>query len=141
MKALTVWQPWATFIVDGIKLYETRHWPTDYRGELAIHAAKRWVVDQQITLAALCDRFPRDIGAEYARKKLPFGCVLAIVELVNVHRVENIRDEIESMELRLGNYAEGRFAWEMKLLRLPPNPIPVRGQQGLWEWNPKGEWR
>ena len=38
MKVLTVKQPWATLIVEGIKKYEFRSWKTKYRGEVLIHA-------------------------------------------------------------------------------------------------------
>lgn len=40
MKALSLWQPWATLIAIGAKQYETRGWSTPYRGPLIIHAAK-----------------------------------------------------------------------------------------------------
>ena len=43
MKALSLWQPHAQAIAAGLKPYETRHWPTRYRGPIAIHAAKRRV--------------------------------------------------------------------------------------------------
>ena len=41
MKALTIWQPWASLLVSGQKKYETRSWATAYRGPIAIHAAMR----------------------------------------------------------------------------------------------------
>src|ERR1700694_3122793 len=41
MKALSLWQPWASLIAMGLKEFETRHWATSYRGPLVIHAAKR----------------------------------------------------------------------------------------------------
>lgn len=41
MKAITIWQPWASLIMLGKKTIETRSWATSYRGPLAIHAAKR----------------------------------------------------------------------------------------------------
>ena len=41
MKAITLWQPWASLIAVGAKTIETRGWATNYRGPLAIHAAKR----------------------------------------------------------------------------------------------------
>jgi len=43
MKALSLWQPWASAIALGSKRIETRGWATSYRGPLAIHAAKRCV--------------------------------------------------------------------------------------------------
>lgn len=39
MKALTLWQPWASLVALGVKTIETRSWSTGYRGPLAIHAA------------------------------------------------------------------------------------------------------
>ena len=43
MKALTVWEPWASLMACGRKNIETRSWPTNYRGPLLICAAKRKV--------------------------------------------------------------------------------------------------
>lgn len=40
MKAITLHQPWASLIALGVKTIETRAWSTNYRGPLAIHAAK-----------------------------------------------------------------------------------------------------
>lgn len=39
MKAITLWQPWASLLAHGAKKYETRSWATKYRGPIAIHAA------------------------------------------------------------------------------------------------------
>jgi hypothetical protein len=41
VKALTLWQPWASLVALGVKSIETRSWSTSYRGPLAVHAAKR----------------------------------------------------------------------------------------------------
>lgn len=40
MRALTVWQPWASLIAECVKTIETRSKPTHYRGPLLIHAGK-----------------------------------------------------------------------------------------------------
>ena len=40
MKTLTINQPFATLIVEGLKEYEFRTWKTNYRGEILIHAGK-----------------------------------------------------------------------------------------------------
>ncbi|MFT9078078.1 hypothetical protein [Ethanoligenens sp.] len=39
MKAITIWQPWASLLACGAKKYETRGRVTRYRGPIAIHAA------------------------------------------------------------------------------------------------------
>lgn len=131
MKALTLTQPWATLVALGHKRYETRSWGTEYRGELAIHAAKT---------------FPphaRDLatGAAAVRKllagaPLPLGVVLCVVRLVNVfpaHRVP-----VDEVEFMLGDYSKGRFAWQLELVEVFDQPIPARGALGLWEWKGVG---
>lgn len=40
MKAITILQPWANLIACGAKKIETRSWATQYKGQIAIHAAK-----------------------------------------------------------------------------------------------------
>ena len=41
MKALTIWQPWATLIMAGAKPYEWRTWP-----------APKWIQGQRIVIHA-----------------------------------------------------------------------------------------
>lgn len=53
MKALTLWNPWAMLVAVLLKRFETRSWYTEYRGPLAIHAAKSFPRDCK--LAALSD--------------------------------------------------------------------------------------
>lgn len=45
MKALSLWNPWASLMAVVAKKIETRSWPTSYRGATAIHAAKKWDSD------------------------------------------------------------------------------------------------
>lgn len=39
MKALTIKQPWASLIVEGIKDIENRTWKTNYRGRIYVHSS------------------------------------------------------------------------------------------------------
>jgi len=48
MKAITLYQPWATLVALGKKKIETRSWKTDYRGPLAIHVAKKFTGEQRM---------------------------------------------------------------------------------------------
>jgi len=132
MKAITLWEPWATFIALGHKKYETRHWQTRWRGNIAIHAARRWKPDQIREFNRLREQFTE--LSEYTIDDLSFGCVVAACRLVDIHRTDDIRDDLSYLERCVGNYDYGRYAWEMEIVRLPPEPIPARGQQGIWEW-------
>jgi hypothetical protein len=102
MKALTLWQPWATLIANGTKTIETRSWSTSYRGPLAIHAAAaippgmdgpagmigRFSMDRERRGQPwyLLDRdWPgRDRGAYQYPIHLPLGAVVATCRLVDV---------------------------------------------------------
>lgn len=41
MKTITVKQPWASLIVEGIKDIENRTWKTNFRGRVLVHAAAK----------------------------------------------------------------------------------------------------
>src|ERR1700686_4960464 len=45
MKAISLWQPWASLWCSTRKVHETRRWPTSHHGWLAVHAAKKLVSD------------------------------------------------------------------------------------------------
>lgn len=131
-KAISLWQPYATAIVAGLKTYETRSWRTCYRGELAIHAAKKWGRDEQDILAFLMRKHPQ--LTQLWASTFPLGKVLGIVELVDICRTEAVRDGIPPLERALGNYANNRFAWQLNLIERFEEPIPATGRQGFWNW-------
>ncbi len=139
MKAITLWQPWATFIADGLKCFETRSWETRYRGRLAIHAANRWDKEQERIFLHLRDMYPVSLikYPEYhLRDFFPLGCMIAITELTAILPTEFIPDLLSPLERSLGNYDAGRFAWELRLVEKLAAPIRTAGRQGLWEWEP-----
>jgi len=41
MKALTIKQPWAQLIIEGLKDIENRTWQTKFRGRVYVHAAQK----------------------------------------------------------------------------------------------------
>jgi activating signal cointegrator 1 len=134
--ALTIWQPWATLIALGAKKFETRGWQTSYRGPIGIHAAKKWDKETRghcVLLRAYLEPFGVDPLA------LPRGCMVAVAELTDIWPTEELRPRLEAsgqhQEIALGNYAPGRFGWRLQEIRPFPEPIPVRGAQGLWWWN------
>ncbi|MGE6260893.1 ASCH domain-containing protein [Heyndrickxia sporothermodurans] len=146
MKAITIKQPWATLIALGEKKFETRSWQTKYRGPLAIHAGKSVDVgafDEVAILSTLCRYGIRSY------KDLPTGVVIATGKLVECHKVHidyyPLYDEekagtengllIEGDEYWFGDYAEGRYAWELANVEVLAEPIPAKGQLSLWEWS------
>ena len=154
MKALTLWQPWASLVALEEKRIETRCWATKYRGELAIHSAAnlppKWLgasrheVSFRDELADIfnCRRDRDDrmgLHVDEAIKKLPYGKILCIVELVNIEETAYITpDDLPLREKLFGNYEPGRYAWYLKMIRTLPVPIPARGNRLLWNWDENG---
>ncbi len=131
MKAITIHQPWASLIASGAKRYETRGWKTNHRGRIAIHASKVWSNDHQAFVDDLNDKFPNLTIPE----ALPLGALICVCDLVDCVPVEQIRDQLSPQELELGDYSDGRYAWELKVVKVAPEPIPMGGKQGVWTWH------
>jgi activating signal cointegrator 1 len=158
MKAITVYQPWASLIAIEAKQYETRSWKTNYRGMIAIHAALK-PFDTRSWLDRELHSFAEALKLSdiYSFDKLPYGCIVATAELVECYmmydnidngiyiaRTQPIKHEgdypfteiekISEREQYFGDWREGRYAWEFGNMTQLPKPIPAKGKQGLWNW-------
>jgi hypothetical protein len=102
MKAITIWQPWATLIELGVKRIETRSWATKYRGPIAIHAAARMPASGMVGdyyvrgfgrtgLALEGPGLPKFRSAPRLQGHLiPRGAVVAIADLVGCIPTERL---------------------------------------------------
>lgn len=103
MKAISLWQPWASLIACGAKPYETRSWapPRDLIGQtIAIHAAKK--IDKGAAQFAeelmygqhavggfdLADKLeasmgdvPDELQGCFGQALMPIGCIVATARL------------------------------------------------------------
>lgn len=143
MKAITLWQPWASLMACGAKKYETRSWPapkTLKHGELvAIHAAARPVRLEELSdefISAWCNSLSYPPGISILGLTMePRGAVLAIAEFLGCFRAEEKLDEVTVDELMFGDWSDGRYVWQLQLRYTLSTPIPAQGKQGLWEWD------
>lgn len=103
MKAISLWQPWASLIACGAKPFETRHWapPRDLIGTtIAIHAAKkidkdaRGLAEELIygqhydggfdladKLDASMKGIPDELMGLFGMAAMPIGCIVATARL------------------------------------------------------------
>jgi hypothetical protein len=134
MKALSLTQPWATLVTIGAKKIETRSWRCNYRGELAIHAAKSFPRDcRDLTRDPPFSDALREAGyAGY--ETLPVGAIIAVCELYDCLPTTAIRRQIDGIEYEFGNYADGRFAFLLRNVSILAQPVLIKGALGLWEW-------
>lgn len=137
MRALTLWQPWASLIAWGLKQYETRSWRTDYRGPLAIHAGMTTAGFKAVGYMPQIRRVLAERSTE--PHDLPRGAVLCIVQLEGCYPITpEVAGEVEQMrgqdEIAFGDWSDGRYAWRLRVLEQFDRPVRAKGNQGFWEW-------
>ena len=121
MKAISVCQPWAYLIVGGDKAVENRSWPTNYRGELLIHAGK----STKFWTFALCEQ----LGMHMRDPRIAYGAIVGRCRLIDCVRVEEAR--------RRGlAYADGPWCWILAERARYLVPHPYRGSLGLFDVPP-----
>lgn len=134
MKALTLYQPWASLIAHGHKAIETRSWYTYYRGEIAIHAGLKFTKAMQGICLLQPFRSALESSGIHSVHDMPLGCVVCTCKIVGCKPVAEIVLPTGD-ELRYGDYSEGRYAWLLDDVRRFDDPFDAQGARGLWEWD------
>lgn len=152
MKAITLWQPWASLVAIGAKPYEFRKRPAPKSivgQRIAIHAGARkvnrsevediiWRMRNEPQNCALksdallfleaCLLFP---------ERIPLSCIVAIASLGASVRADKIMSEFG---WTVGNDSDRgfhfNFAWPMLEVEEMQPPVEARGAQGWWNWAP-----
>ncbi len=120
MKALSLQQPWAEFILQGKKKIETRKWKTQFRGTFFIHASRQ--VDKKHML-------------EFGFSALPTGCIVGKADLVDVKEYptkEALDADVEQHCLRLENLDKKRYGFVLaNVTRVTPKQM--KGKLNFFE--------
>ena len=119
MKVLSIKEPFATLIKDGVKIYETRSWKTNYRGEIYIHASLSLSKSERV---------------ESANKYCFILCKCELVDCIPMTDEFIKYINKETSEYDYGLYSEGRYAWKLKVLEVLDEPIPAKGKLGIWNY-------
>ena len=132
MRALSLYQPWASLIALGLKKVETRSWGTAYRGDVAVHAAKRWTRAERAFAEALSE-FSEFEALREADPGNVLGAVVCVARLAGCVRMTDGWIERQGVwEKMVGGFAPGRWGWILEDVRPLAAPVPMRGRQGLW---------
>ena len=121
MKVLTLKQPWATLVAEGIKEYEFRSWKTNYRGKVLIHAGAG--IDKEEL-----KKFEK-LGYDFPAKR-----IIAEVEIIDCLELD---DELNNKIINEKNIAYGSkkrtgYAWKLKVIRKINLNKEINGKLGLW---------
>ena len=126
MKVITIKQPYATLIAEGLKEYEFRTWKTKYRGDILIHAGKG--IDKKAM-----ERY-KHLNLEY-----PTGCIIAKATIADCVYIDKDMKKLLKEKNSLIYYGIiHRDDWNgfgFKLENVKKiKPIPVTGKLSLWEY-------
>ena len=129
MKVITIKQPWATLIAEGIKEYEFRTWKTKYRGEILIHAGKG--IDKKVI-----EKFAH-LNLNY-----PTGCIIAKANLTDCILIDNEARKMlkEKNSLVYSSIIEDTTwnGYGFKLENVEKiKQININGKLSLWEYDEK----
>jgi hypothetical protein len=143
MRCISLWQPYATLLVRGFKRIETRPYAapsTCINVPVGIASTKQIKPEQR---AAAADP---EFAAFYAETglppldELPHGFLLGEATFYSTEPItKEDLDDITDEEQSYGWFAPGRHAWRTRDVVAYDDPIPVKGQQGIWFYEPPPE--
>ena len=124
MKVLTLKQPWATLVAEGIKKYEFRSWKINYRGKVLIHAGVG--IDKEVM-----KKF-KNTNLEFPSRR--------IVAEVEIEYCLELDDDLNQKIINENNIAYGSkhrtgYAWKLKNVKKLDINKEVNGKLGLWNIN------
>ena len=126
MKVLTLKQPWATLVAEGIKKYEFRTWKTNYRGKVLIHAGAG-VEKKELA------KF-KDLNLEYPSKR-----IIAEVEIEDCLELDDNLNKkiINENNIAYGSKYRTGYAWKLKNVKKINVDKEINGKLGLWNIDSK----
>lgn len=147
MKAITIKQPWAWLIVEGIKDIENRTWPTKFRGRVLIHAGAKADISNSLyvlnevqynevikRLSGNC--FPKYYNSAIIGSIEIVDCVLNHTSVWAQHEA-NVRRKIDG-EYKLVEVPV--YNWVLANPIKFSQPIPAKGSLSFWNFEMPEEW-
>ena len=124
MKAITLKQPWATLVAEGIKKYEFRTWKTNYRGIVLIHAGAG--IDKKEM-----EKF-KDLNLDYPAKR-----IIAEVEIEDCLELNDDLNKkiIEENNIAYGSKYRNGYAWKLKNVKKIEIDEEINGKLGFWNYD------
>lgn len=123
MKVITLKQPWATLVAEGLKQYEFRSWKYNYRGEILIHAGAG--IDREAI-----KRY------EHLNFEFPAKRIIAKVVIEDcIKLTPKISKEINMTNpLVYGEKIRDGYAWKLANVEKIYLDKIVPGKQGIWNY-------
>ena len=124
MKVITIKQPYATLIAEGLKQYEFRTWKTNFRGEILIHAGKGVNKEEM---------------KKYPNLEFPSGCIIASVNITDCIKVDDsfrkqLKKENELVYYhQINSKDDNIYAFKLENVK-KLKQININGKLSLWDY-------
>lgn len=133
---ISLWQPWASLLMLGPKLDETRGWapPIRLMGERFLICAAKGNAFKDATQEL------SEIYGRYFSERPPLGVALGTARLVRFQSTNGVSwSELDPENLLCGNWNPNRFAWRFGDRKPFEKPVPMRGRQRIWYASLEGD--
>jgi hypothetical protein len=151
MKVISIKQPWASLIVEGVKPIENRTWPTRFRGRVLIHAGienllkKCEFIDDLLTVNQIIEVATKNKDTNIFGCRLNTGAIIGSVEIVDC--VQNHSSVWAEHKATVQKKIKGEnvlvevpvYNWVLDKPVLFDKPIEnVKGKLSFWEYELPG---
>ena len=119
MRALSIKQPFAWLICNGIKDIENRNWKSNYRGRLLIHASKTW--DQEGYEYVKFHTIEPEIQLPTEKEEYDFGAIIGVVSMV------------DCVDHHPSKCFSGPWGFVFEAPEVWADPIPYRGRLNIFD--------
>jgi len=134
MKAISVKQPWASLIVEGIKDVENRTWPTKFRGRVLVHAGATLVKFNALVDILTYPQFDILKGNVSPFIGNYLGAIIGSVEIVDcVINHPSIWADKTDLETVVWS-SKPIYNWILANPIKFDKPIPAKGKLSFWEF-------
>lgn len=151
MKALTIKQPWASLIVEGVKDIENRTWkcPEKYIGQRVLIHASKIPINFKFEIKGQASANEIQIASmlNHCEENNLYGAIIGSVEIVDcvinhtsiwAEKTEGVTD-CNTNEFIPRRKPRPIYNWVLANPIMFPEPIPAKGKLSFWEFNQGSE--
>ncbi|KAF8821698.1 zinc finger motif, C2HC5-type protein, partial [Cardiosporidium cionae] len=132
---ISIQQPWATLILEGIKRVEGREWPTLHRGRLWIHAAAKPLDElTQFTAESLYHSVAIEQSVDLASLTYPVSTLLGSITLETCLSYDQYTQSDYPIDASLfSDMIPSKFYFILSHPLKLKHPVMMRGNVKLWK--------
>lgn len=134
MKALSIKQPWAEAILQGVKRVENRTWGTKYRGPVIVHAGLTfdrkgydWLVDREVAAVAAGGGEFLWPGRLWQKDFYSRGGFLGVMEITGCSAPGEQSGAADPWR------DPAQYGWQIGRVLRFAEPVPGKGRLGLFQ--------